>query len=148
MTSQQGTGFVGISNYIKTSLIPAVTSIRITNIYDNEVTDLKGYPSVTITASNLDGKFLDTNRNERRYRFSIKLFIDRNQQNFGTQKAETILRTALDEMVNIVDADPTLNGNCIYTRPFVARPLYVDRQNNNLRVAELILECTDAVTFK
>lgn len=146
--SRQDTGFTGISNYLKNTLIPSVTSIRGANIFDHELTDLGGFPSVTITAQEQMGKFLDNTRNERTYRFTIRVFIDRNKQNFGTSKAETILRTVADEITLLLDADSTLGNNCIYTKVFPAKFGYVERESNNLRVMEIIMDAIGAITWR
>ncbi len=146
--TQQGTGYTGISNYLKTTLIPSVATIRTANIYDHELTDLGGYPAVTITSQELMGKFLDNQRNMRVYRFTIRVFIDRNTKNFGTEKAETILRSVADELITKIDADPSLGGNCIYTTPFTAKFGYVERQNNDIRMMELMLDCVDAIIWR
>jgi len=148
MSTIQGNGITGCSNYLKNTLIPSVTSIRSANIYDQELTDLAGFPAVTITVQEQSGSFLDNTRNQRIYRFTIRVFIDRNQVNFGSSKAETILRTVADEMTLKLDADPTLGGNCIYSKPFVAKFGYVDREQTNIRIMELQLDCVDAVTWR
>lgn len=148
MTLQQGTGHVGISNYLKNVLVPSITTIRIQNIFDHELTDLAGFPAATITASDLAGEFLDNMRNQRGYRFMIRIFIERSKLNVGTQEAESTLRTVMDEFIQRFDADPTLGGNCIYTRPGTARYGYVDREQNNIRVAEITLDAFDAITWR
>ena len=148
MSTRQGQGITGCSNYLKNTLLPSVTSIRITNIFDNELTDLAGFPAATITVMEQDGKPIDNCRNERIYRFTIRVFIDRNAKNFGSAKAETVLRTVADEITLLVDGDPTLGGNCIYVKPFVAKFGYVDRESNNLRVMEITLECEDVVSWR
>ena len=148
MSTKQGTGFVGISNYFKNTLIPSITTIRITNIFDHELTDLGGYPACTITSQEILGRFLDNARNERTYRFVIRIFIERNPKNFGSQKAETILRALSDEIISKIDGDPTLGGNCIYTKPFTAKYGYVNRQSNNIRLVEVQMDCVDAIQYK
>lgn len=146
--TQQGTGYVGISNYLKNTLIPSVTSIRGANIFDHELTDLAGFPSVTITAQEMVGSILDNVRNQRIYRFTIRVFIERNKQNLGSSQAETVLRTVADELVSKIDADPTLGGNCIDARPFNAKFGYVDREFQDIRLMEITLDCYDAITWR
>jgi hypothetical protein len=148
MTLSQGTGITGISDYLKLTLIPSLTTLRVTNIYDNELTDMGGFPSATITVSDLKGKFLDNTRNQRNYQFTIRIFIDRNKMNFGSSKAETILRTLADEFISKVDADPTLGGNCIYLMVSPAKFGYINRENQNIRLMEVTIEAIDAVTWR
>ncbi len=146
--SLQGTGATGISNYLKNTLIPSVVNIRSANIFDQELTDLAGFPAATITLQTLKGKILDNSRNERIYRFTIRIFIDRNKQNFGSNTAETILRSITDSLVAQIDADPTLGGNCINTVPFEVNYGYIDRENQNIRLCEVILDCKDASQWR
>lgn len=144
----QGTGATGLSNYLKNTLIPSVTNIRSTNIFDHEITDLAGFPAATITMQELLGRVIDNNRNEVTYRFIIRVFIDRGKANFGSSKAESVLRSTIDTLVTKIHADPTLNGNCINSKPFDIKFGYVDRENQNIRVGELTLDCYDANTWR
>lgn len=148
MSTLQGTGIVGCSNYLKNTLIPSVSTIRVSNIFDYEPTDLAGYPACTITSQEVLGKAIDNARNERIYRFTIRIFIDRNVQNFGVNTAESLLRTIADEVISKIDTDLSLGGNCIYTTVFPAKFGYIDRQSNNIRLMEIQLDCHDAITYK
>lgn len=144
----QGNGIESLSNYIKNTLLPSVTTIRLTNIYDNELTDLGGFPAATITLQDVKAEAIDTHRNKRSFIFIIRVFIDRNKLNFGSDKAEVILRKLGDEIMLKCDSDPTMGGNCIYTIPSPYKTGYVNRESNNLRVLELTLECEDANTWR
>ena len=148
MSFQQNSTIDTISNYIKTNLIPSVVDIRTTNIYDHELTDLAGFPAATITLQDITGKTLDNARNERIYAFSVRIFIDRNKQNFGSNKTEGILRTMANNFILLVDADPSLGGNVIWARAFNIKLGYVNRESNNLRLFEVTLEVTDAITYR
>lgn len=148
MATRQGGGYSGISNYLTQTLLPRLTTLRLSNIYAYEPTDLGGYPSCTVTAQAMDGKIIDNTRNERIHIFTIRLFIDRNVQNLGVVNAESILRTVADEIVLQIDSDPSLGGNCIDADPFNAKMGYINRQNQNIRVMEITLLCRDAVTWR
>jgi len=144
----QGTGATGLSTYLTNTLLVTVPSLRSTNIYDYEVTDLAGFPAATITLSEVLGKVLDNNRNQRTFRFVIRVFIDRLKQNLGASNAESILRTITNDFISKVDADPTLGGNCIIADPFSVKYGYVDREQQNIRMAEITLDCVDANTWR
>jgi hypothetical protein len=146
--SLQGNGAEALSNYIKNTLIPSVVDIRASNIYDHELTDLGGFPAATITLQELVGAVLDNNRNQHIFRFTIRIFIDRNKQNFGSQKAETILRSLTNNLISKIDADTTLGGNCIIATPFSVKYGYIDREQQDIRIAEVTLDCTDANTYR
>lgn len=148
MTTQQGSGYQGISNYLRDVLIPSITSVRITNIFDRELTDLDGFPAATITIQDLDGKFLDNMRNQRTYRFMVRIFIERGKNGFGTDKAEQVLRLVADECINKIDADISLGGNCIFVYPHKAKFGYIQRELNNVRLMEIQLDCVDAIQYK
>lgn len=144
----QGNGIEATSNYLINTLLPSVTTIRLTNIYDHELTDLAGFPSATLTVSDLKGEILDNYRNKRSYTFTLRIFIDRNKLNFGTSKSEKILRTLSDEIIQKIDSDPTMGGNCIYAMPSPAKYGYVNRENNNIRLLEMQIEAIDANTWR
>lgn len=135
-----------ISDYLKTVVIPSVTTVRITNIYDNEGTDLAGYPAATITMGEDISKVLDNTRNEVGIKFFIRIFIDRTR--FGSSKAETILRSVATEIRTKLDSDITLGGKCIYTKPFNARYGYINRQQQNIRIAEIELNVIEAYQWR
>lgn len=147
MSVLQGGGFAGISSYLKTTLIPQATGIRSTNIYDHELTDLAGFPAATITAQELGGKILDNSRNERRYRFTVRVFIDRKRV-VGSSSAERLLRTIADELIDKLDADPTMGGNAIDSTPFEAKFGYVDREQNDIRLMEVLIDARCAITWR
>lgn len=144
----QGGMFEAISAYLTTTLLPTVTSLQSANIFDNENTNLSGYPAATVTAQELQGRVLDNTRNMRIFRFSIRVFVDRNASNFGVNQSEKIIRQTADEITLKLDADPTLGGTCINAIPFQARFGYVDRQSNNLRVMEIQLDAQCAITWR
>lgn len=144
----QGSGAAGVSNYLKNTLVPSVTDIRSANIYDSEITDLAGFPACTITLTEVQSKVLDNNRNEHIFKFSIKVFIDRTKTNFGNSTAESILRSTVNDLITKIDADPTLGGNCVIARPFNAPLLYINRENQNIRYMEVVLEVIDANTWR
>lgn len=148
MSVLQGGGYIGISNYLKNTVIPSCLTIRSANIFDYEVADLAGFPAATITAQEMVAKILDNSRNERIYHFTIRVFIDRTKTNFGASKAETILRTVADDLINKIDQDATLGGNAIDVKPFDAKFGYVDRENQNIRVAEITLEARCANSWR
>jgi hypothetical protein len=148
MSTLQGGGYTNLSNYIKNTLIPSCTTIRAANIYDYEVADLAGFPAVTITAQDMTAQILDNTRNERIYNFTIRVFIERQKQNFGASKAETILRLIADDLIDKIDQDSTFGGNAIDVKPFNAKFGYVDRELQNIRVVEVSLQCRCANTWR
>lgn len=148
MSTRQAGGISGCSSYLVGTLLPSVTTLRLQNIYDYEKTDLAGYPAATVTVTEQPAARLDNSRNKHTYRFVIRVFIDRNTQNFGSNTAESILRTLADEITLKVDGDNTLGGNCIFSEPAAAKFGYINAATDNIRVMEITLDCVDAVTFK
>lgn len=144
----QGGMWEGISAYLVQTLLPTVSSLQAANVFDNENTNITGYPAVTVTANEGPGRVLDNTRNMRIYRFVIRVFIDRNKQNFGVNQSEKLLRQTADEITFKLDGDPTLGGTCINAIPFQARFGYVDRQSNNIRVMEIQLDAQCAITWR
>ena len=148
MATLQGTGITGVSDYLVNTLLPTVTSLRTANIFNHELTDLAGFPSATVTPGQVISKVLDNHRNQITQRFTIRVFIDRSKANFGSSKAETILRSLADEISQVLQSNPTLGGNCIDSKPFDAKFGYIDRESNNIRVIEVELDCFDAITWR
>ncbi len=137
---------LNLTSYIVNTLLPTVTTVRLANIFDNENTDLAGFPAATVTIGEDIAKVLDNTRNEIGIKLYIRVFIDRSR--FSAQKAETILRNVATEIRTKLDSDITLGGNCIYTKPFNAKYGYVNREQNNIRIVEIELDCFEAYTWR
>jgi len=148
MSIRQGNGIDATSNYLKNTVLPQITQLRSSNIFDNELTDLAGFPACTITIEESPARYLDNARNEHRWKFVIRFFIDRNKQNFGASKTEQILRQMSDSLMLILDADPTLGGNVIATYPPQVKYGYLNRESTNMRMAEVTVEAWDAITWR
>jgi predicted TIM-barrel enzyme len=135
-----------IIGYLVNTLLPSMATLRIGNIYDREVTDLNGTPAATVTPGELEGEVLDNYRNRRMLPVQIRIFIARDQ--ISAQLVEQALREIADELVDKLDADITLGGNCIYTRPHSAEYGYVQRATDDVRVIQVLLECVYIHTWR
>lgn len=146
--SLQGTGIVGLSNYLKNTLIPSISTLNSSSVYDYEPTSLAGFPSVTIVPTEYTGSVNDNTRNERHYLFMLSVFMDRNIANLGPDVSEQVIRQTADEIVEKIDADSTLGGNCIICKPTNAKFGYINRESNNLRVLQVTIEAIDSSKYK
>jgi hypothetical protein len=91
-------------------------------------------------------KVLDNTRNQIGVKVFIRIFIDRTR--FTAVKAETILRSIATELRMKLDNDVTLGGKCIYTQPFNAKYGYINREQQNIRIVEIELNCIEANTWR
>lgn len=148
MSTLQGTGVTGISNYIKTNILGMCSTLNSSSIFDYEPTSLAGFPAVTLTFDGFDTKISDNTRNERTYKFLMALFVDRSPLTYGAETAESIFRSMVDEVVLKFDDDPTLGGNCINSLLTIGESGYTNRENNNLRMITMTLTCTDVSKWR
>ena len=100
------------------------------------------YPSIQVTAAgNQESYFADTNRVGRTYNFNVDIYQERFEQ--GEEEAERILRTIVDDLISIFDADiylsTTLAGRG-YQKPFNGDWGYTGDQLNT-RSARIIVGC-------
>lgn len=146
--SFQGTGPDGISNYLKTTLLANLTTVNVASIYDYEDLPKAGFPAVTVNLTDKSAKVADNARNIHEFVFTIRVYIDRTAKNFGVSKAEDILRLAANEILQKLDSDPTLGGNCIIASPAPFKMGYVDQGSNNIRLIEIQLTCIDANNWR
>lgn len=100
------------------------------------------YPTIHVTAAeNQEAQFSDTERVQRAYNFNIDIYQERDDQ--GKTNAERILRTIVDDLITIFDADLYLN-DVLRGRGF-ARPIngawgYTGEQLNT-RSARIVIAC-------
>jgi hypothetical protein len=132
--------------YIVDTVLPSMSTLKIGSIFDREITDLEGVPAATVTPGDLVGEVLDNYRNRRTLTVQIRIFIARDQ--ISAQLVEQALREIADELVEILDADITLGGNCIYTRPHSAEYGYVQRATDDVRVIQVKLDCVYIHTWR
>lgn len=100
------------------------------------------YPTIHVTAAaNQESYFADTDRVGRTYNFNIDIYQERGDQ--GKDNAERILRTIVDDLITIFDADiylsDTLRGRG-YAKPFNGEWGYTGEQLNT-RSARIVIAC-------
>ena len=108
----------------------------------DHATTITKYPCIQVTAAgNQESLFADTNRVSRAYNFNIDIYQERFEQ--GEENAERILRTIVDDLISIFDADVYL-GSVLqgrgYARPFNGDWGYTGEQLNT-RSARIIIAC-------
>lgn len=134
-----------IKNAIKTKL-QGVSHLR--HVYTYPKGTPEGYPYATLTYSNGDGEFADysavSKRNLRTHNFLIQVFVDKDDNSFGGEKAERVSIEALDEITHAFDMDVTLSGTVLQVTPVSWSGGY-DIIGNAVRVADLTISCKDLV---
>lgn len=127
-----------IVNMIKTS-----NEIETTAVFDYAKSKMTDYPTITVTPSdNQEPLFADNVRRQRTYNFAIRVYQERAEQ--GEEASERIMRTLVDDLIAIFDADiylqTTLEGRG-FARPIPSTWQYVQGEQVNTRMAEIILSC-------
>lgn len=116
-------------------------------IFNYAMTNIPGYPAITVTPSDNVAQFADTRRNQRSYVFSIKCYQERLKA--GEQQSELIMRQLVDSVITLFDANPfldTVNGfgrlnGRGYCRPIPSVWKYIQSEQIDVRMAEVLLEC-------
>lgn len=100
------------------------------------------YPTIQVTAAgNQESYFADTSRVGRTYNFNVDIFQERFEQ--GEDNAERILRTIVDDLISIFDADVYLNTALEgrgFAKPFNGDWGYTGDQLNT-RSARIVIAC-------
>ena len=125
------------------TMIQSSSEIQTTAIFDYAKSKMEDYPTITVTPSeNQEPLFADTDRRQRTYNFAIRVYQERMEQ--GEESSERIMRTLVDDLIAIFDADiylgATLQGRG-YARPIPSTWQYVQGEQVNTRMAEIILSC-------
>ncbi len=122
-----------------------VTSAEIDSaaVFEYAKSKMVKYPTITITpAENQNTSFADTTRRRRSYTFAVRVYQERTER--SEEESERILRTLIDDLIDIFDADIYLN-NALAGRGF-AFPIpsswsFVTGEQVNTRMAEILIEC-------
>lgn len=125
-------GYASITAGIKT-VLTSVTALQ--EIYAEEPNVLLEYPCATINAVAHNDTFADTSRNQRAFTFVVRLYQRTNDVTHG----ESVLLGIADSVLAALEAAPTLNSSCTWSRPTRGNWLYVERETP-VRVCEITVE--------
>jgi len=112
-------------NSIKNALVAKITTTTVKalkEVFSYQPSSPDGYPYAVIVYLGDEDEVIQTNTNKRIYTFSIRLFQERMEDNFGAEKAERVIGEARDDVVALLDADQNLGQSDI---------LYVERTIND-----------------
>lgn len=133
-------------NELSAAIVAKVkTSAEVDNaaVFDYGKSKMDHYPTITVTPSeNQDAIFADTSRNQRTYNFAIRIYQERMEQ--GEEASERIMRTIVDDLISIFDADLYLNTVLQgrgFAKPIPSSWAYVQGEQPNTRMAEIIIGC-------
>ena len=85
------------------------TNVDSAAVFDYAKTNMQKYPVVTITpAENQNTSFADTTRRRRSYTFAVRVYQERTERD--EESSERILRTLVDDLITIFDADIYLDN--------------------------------------
>ena len=129
--------YVAIADAIQTKLL-TITDINI--VYNHEPKELVEYPAATISARSHTNAFNDLCANVRRYVFIIRLYF----RTDVAQDAETVLRDLADQVITIIEADPTIGGSCDFAIPTSGSWSFQTREVP-VKVVEILVEARKRV---
>ncbi len=124
--------YVSISGGIK-DILDDITDLK--EVYAEEPQALLVYPCATISAVSHADNFADTARNQRTFTFMIRLYQRVNDVAHG----ESVLLGIADDVIGVIEDDPTLGGTCDFARPTRGNWTYVERETP-VRVCEITVE--------
>lgn len=99
--------FIQAKNEIK-SILESISSIKY--VYSYEKGQLEGYPTATIYSAEYNPEWQTTNRDKDVYTFTIHLYQEMTEDNKGAEDAESIVDSALVEIMQAIQQDFTLDG--------------------------------------
>lgn len=125
------------------TIIRTSANIDSAAVFDYAKSKMENYPCITVTPyENAEPQFADTSRNRRTYNFAIRVYQERQDQN--ESDSERIMRTLVDELISLFDAnvylDDHLNGRG-FARPIPSVWKFVQGEQANTRMAEIIISC-------
>jgi len=125
------------------AVIQTSSEIDSSQVFDYAKSKMEHYPCATVTPlDNTETDFADTQRDRRSYNFAIRIYQERMEQ--GEQDSERIMRTIVDDLISKFDNDiylgATLQGRG-FCRPIPSRWSFVQGEQVNTRMAEIILSC-------
>jgi hypothetical protein len=125
------------------AMIKTSNEVKSSFVYDYAKSQMEGYPTITVTPyENQETFFADTQRNQRSYNFAIRVYQERLDQD--EEQSERIMRTLVDDLISIFDADIYLNTTLQgrgFARPIPSVWQFIQGENSNTRMAEIILSC-------
>lgn len=109
---------MSISTTVKNQLMDVIQNCpSVKKTYGHEELNPSGWPSVFVTATSMQGEFVDTAHNSRFYSFRVTIVFPLSQDMPGMpaggnrlEYAEQTIATVVDEIVNAVDTEFELEG--------------------------------------
>lgn len=125
------------------AMVKTSSEVNSAAVFDYAKSKMTNYPTITVTPhENQDAIFADTARNQRSYNFAIRVYQERMEQ--GEGESERIMRTIVDDLITIFDADLYLNATLQgrgFAKPIPSIWQYVQGEQVNTRMAEIIIGC-------
>lgn len=141
---------VSIKNAIKDKL-DDLSHLQAVYLYEINAGKASGFPFGVLTLSDGEASFLDSAgssaRNERQHTYDLRVFIERDEEHFGVEKAERLTNEVVDEINTAFDMDTTLSGACKWVKPVGYKTGYMSDSLVS-RVIEFKIEAHEIVDSK
>jgi len=134
-----------IKNVIKNK-VAQITHIR--NVYGFDKAYTEGYPYAIVIPESFDGSFGDfsaiSKRNIRNFNFIIRVYVERDEDGFGAEKAQRVIEETIDEIINTFDNYTTLGGEVLQVQ-VISGSFNTLNMGNTIISADVLLNCKDIV---
>ncbi len=107
-------------------------------LYEPEIKDINSDPFASIIPSGNESDYLTTSENKRQYSFVIRIFVERKSRT--PAEAETVLRGAIDALLDAFDNDYTLTGTVLGCRATPSKWGYI-LADKEYRTADINISC-------
>ena len=133
------------------AILSANTLIQ--EVYNYEAIQFEGDPVAVLSPSGNEGDYSTTSMNERRYAFTIRLFVsrtareDKNAGLSGAKEADRVLVNLVDSVIDDFDKDYTFSGLTVPTGYCMINVFATPSSwgyagaEDEYRVAEIVITC-------
>lgn len=136
---------MSVSTTVKNQLISKVQSCpSVQKVYGHEEMNPSGWPTVCVTAGDMEGEFSSNAENSRVYAYRLEILFPIGQDypapdNLNRMEyAEQVVATVIDEIINAIDTDFELDGTpVLYTNAADVTWGYVTYEGGQARSATL-----------
>lgn len=125
---------------IRTKIIEVIsTATKVQAAYRTERSKFDGYPAAVVTPSDSEADYGDTAKDKLTFVFIVRIYQEISKS--GQDQADITLEKAVDELLIIFLNKKALGTACEWVEPVNSRWGYQNRENSEIRVAELKLRC-------
>lgn len=133
--------FTSIKAKIIAELVALTSYFSATSVFDHEpeLSEITEDPFVVVVPSGNENDYASTSENKRTYAFKIMIYVEHGKAR-DNNSSEDLLALIVDDVINALDQNYTLDGEVLFSRAAPSRWGYVE-STKEYRVAEINLQC-------